>query len=370
MAGTSVRGRPVVVLALILCGWVALRWVSLYPQDDGPAVAAALSDGDVLRVKAGFPRQRVRGPVAVVPARLFTNVPTTQPPHLSAPAESPDRPPVMLAFAAPEVRPPDVLPPASPPGLAGGGGMVGWMAATAWLPLPLPPAGVDQRGTAPVAQRMARWSGDGWVLLRGGVPPGGAPGPRYGASQIGSVLRYRLGDSGRRGVALYLRASTALDSSGGHPGTTDGDIAAGLQLPLPTPRTLPLTLFGEARAQRGVTGVQLRASLGVIAGLAPQPLGAGLSLDGYGQAGWVSGPAATASADGQLHLDRALATVGRGSLRVGIAAWGGRQRGAGRVDLGPVASWTMAPAGSGPVARLEMDWRLRIAGDDQDGSTR
>lgn len=356
------------VLALILCGWVALRWVTLYPRNDGPAEAAALSGGGVLRVQAGFPRRPVRGPLAVVPARLFTNVPTRQPPHLSARAESPDQPPVMLAFAAPEVRPPDVLPPASPPAFTGGGGTLGWMAATAWLPLPLPPAGVDQPGTAPVAQRTALWSGDGWVLLRGGMPPGGAPGSRYGASQIGGVLRYRLGDSGRRGVALYLRASTALDSSGGHPGTTDGDIAAGVQVPLPTPRALPLALFGEARAQRVVTGWQPRASLGVIAGLAPQPLGAGLSVDGYGQAGWVSGPAATVFVDGQFHLDRALATIGRGSLRAGIAAWGGRQRGAGRVDLGPVASWTMAPAGSGPVARLEMDWRLRVAGDAAPGS--
>ena len=90
-------------------------------------------------------------------------------------------------------------------------------------------------------------------------------------------------------------------------------------------------------------------------------LPAGLSGEIYAQAGYVAGPNASAFVDGQLRVERRLARLGRGELRAGLGAWGGAQKGANRIDVGPSATLDF-PLGGGQ-GRVSADWRLRAAGN-------
>jgi hypothetical protein len=82
----------------------------------------------------------------------------------------------------------------------------------------------------------------------------------------------------------------------------------------------------------------------------------------YGQAGYVGGNFASAFADGQVRVDRRVLQLGRGELRAGGGAWGGAQKGASRLDVGPTATLGM-PVGDSAGARLGLDWRFRVAGN-------
>jgi hypothetical protein len=94
----------------------------------------------------------------------------------------------------------------------------------------------------------------------------------------------------------------------------------------------------------------------------PVNLPLGTRAEFYGQAGYVGGNFATAFADGQVRIDRRIIHLGRGELRAGGSAWGGAQKGASRLDVGPTATLGM-PLGGTAGARLALDWRFRIAGN-------
>ena len=87
----------------------------------------------------------------------------------------------------------------------------------------------------------------------------------------------------------------------------------------------------------------------------------------YAQAGYVGGRFATPFVDGQLRIDREAVRVGDAVLRAGGATWGGAQKGASRLDIGPTASVTVA-IGESAAARVAVDWRFRVAGDARPGS--
>ncbi|MDQ2891489.1 MAG: hypothetical protein M3R64_00165, partial [Pseudomonadota bacterium] len=57
---------------------------------------------------------------------------------------------------------------------------------------------------------------------------------------------------------------------------------------------------------------------------------------------------------------------GRLGVDVGVGAWGGAQRGASRLDIGPSAGMVI-PVG-GTAVRVTLDWRHRIAGSAAPGS--
>jgi hypothetical protein len=86
----------------------------------------------------------------------------------------------------------------------------------------------------------------------------------------------------------------------------------------------------------------------------------------YGQAGYVGGYAASAFADGQARITRPVAAIGSANIRLGAGLWGGAQKGAARVDMGPSAELVL-PLGRG-TAHLKADWRLRVAGQAKPGS--
>ena len=66
--------------------------------------------------------------------------------------------------------------------------------------------------------------------------------------------------------------------------------------------------------------------------------------------------------DGLVRAERPVLDPADGfSLRAGGGAWAAKQRGASRVDVGPVASLTVRVTGTAS-ARVEADWRWRVAG--------
>ena len=199
-----------------------------------------------------------------------------------------------------------------------------------------------------------RWSGDGWLLLRRGgaaALANGPAGPTYGASQMGAVVRYRLAPASPHRPAAFVRATAALN------GSDERELAVGLSA-RPVAR-LPVTLLAEMRASGDRRS--LRPAISAVTELPPIALPGGLRAEAYGQAGYVSGRQATAFADGQLRIDGRLGAIGPAELRAGAGAWGGAQKGAARLDIGPTATLgvRLTPALS---ARLGLDWRLRVAG--------
>ncbi|WP_309752126.1 hypothetical protein [Novosphingobium sp.] len=224
-------------------------------------------------------------------------------------------------------------------------------------------------GAAALVQTAgSRWSGDAWLVLREGgngfnAPGAGLPGVVvpvgfYGGSQAGAVLRYRLSLTSPLQPALYLRASGGLEYPRGE------EVAVGFAV-RPLAR-VPFSLMAEARVTRTTSGTIVRPAAAVVSQLPPAALPLGLRGEAYVQAGYVGGRDATAFVDGQARAEKPFLRSGRLELRAGGGAWGGAQRGANRLDVGPTATLSLpiGPAG----ARVSADYRIRVAGQAAPGS--
>ncbi|WP_181815653.1 hypothetical protein [Alteripontixanthobacter maritimus] len=227
-------------------------------------------------------------------------------------------------------------------------GPAGWLASTIQNAQP--------------GQAQDRWSLDSWLFVRqgsGGVGSAQAgPGMgAYGGSQAGAVLRYRLRPNSRFRPAFYARATSALGTAADFDDRIEA--AGGLSLrPLPS---LPLAAYAEARVSRIAGQTELRPAAFVVTELAPQSLPLGMTAETYGQAGYVGGAFATAFADGQVRVTGDAASFDLGKLRAGAGAWGGAQKGAYRIDIGPTAHLDMRLGGA--AARIAASYRVRVAGD-------
>jgi hypothetical protein len=205
-----------------------------------------------------------------------------------------------------------------------------------------------------------RWSLDAWLLARpGGDVAALGPGvPTYGASQIGAVLRYRLGPALPRRPTAYLRMAAALNGSG------ERGLALGFSArPV---AAIPVILAAELRGDRlAGGGFHARPAIEAITELPVLPLPGGAHAEAYAAAGYVGGAAATPFVDGQLRAGLALDRRSDGSrstgLDIGGGLWGGAQRGTGRLDAGPALTMTYGQGAA--AARVEADWRFRIAGN-------
>lgn len=360
------RGQPLIALGAVLLGWVGLR-AALWEEIALPGLPTPVAEA-VARVLPPVAQREAR-PVPTVAAAIAPVVRT--PPSAPVPLAPP---PALIAVPPPASLP--SLPPEFAP--AGGTGeaprvaaahQLAWMAGVAQLPMPrfvmdrlsatnrtaaLMPAEARQARVAPLSAK--RWSADGWLLLRqGGVgtTAAGLPSPSYGASQAGAVIRYRLAPASAHRPALYLRASSAVQAPRGE------ELALGLSA-RPLAR-VPVALQAELRATQQARGTTWRPAVGAVPELPRFDLPAGLSGEVYAQAGYVGGPGASAFVDGQLRIERRLARLGRSELRAGLGAWGGAQKGANRVDVGPSATLDF-PLGGGQ-GRVSADWRLRAAGN-------
>lgn len=87
----------------------------------------------------------------------------------------------------------------------------------------------------------------------------------------------------------------------------------------------------------------------------------GFALDGYGQAGFVTGKFGGGFADGQLHILKKMVSNGPAKLAAGAGAWAGGQSDIMRVDIGPTARVNLQ-AGATSL-RLDASWRFRIVGN-------
>lgn len=206
-----------------------------------------------------------------------------------------------------------------------------------------------------------RWSLDSYLYYRPGSPSistSQGRAPVYGASQVAANLQYRFAPRSRHDPRAYLRAYHALVRAG------ESELAAGLSArPL---ASLPLRFAGEMRATRNPQGTDYRPAAYAVTELPAQRLPLRFSLEAYGAAGYVGGDADTHFAEGQAAATREVVSF-RGlndqpmRLSLGGAAWGGAQKDASRVDVGPTLRLDLS-VGEVP-ARISVDWRERVAGD-------
>ena len=376
MSALRRRGQPLASLALVLAGWVGVRAAVWEPPFALPKPGALVERAAPF---AGLP------PPEAHPARSAPNIGSSRARQALVVATPPvlvtAREPVMpLTHAVPEPLalapvaeplPEFAAVPATAPRIAAAHQLL-YLAALGRLPLPpglallaAPPRPVAAPPAALATTAAPRWSGDGWLLVRRGS--GGlaaASGfPSYGASQAGGVIRYALAPGSPHAPQAYLRLSRAIG------GFDEGEVAAGLSArPF---ASVPLRLLGEARVQRGGGGTRVRPAASLVSELPPVRLPLGIAGEAYAQVGYAGAPVgskrgATPFFDVQAVADRKLASTGPAELRLGAGAWGGGQKGAARLDLGPRASLRLdtAPARS----RLALDWRFRVAGEARPGS--
>lgn len=358
------RGQPLLVLTVIMLCWIGARAFVWHSEHAGagvipPAVALAparsraasprksqspaYGDEETMLAAVGARPAAVGGSVLahrLVPfSRPMPSVGRAGPTLQQDLAVTPGRPsppalPVMLATPPTSERPPSFLAPFAPPPI---------------------------RTAAPVERR---WSADAWTLLRsgGGAASAGPSFATYGASQAGAVLRYRLWPGNAHRLTSYARVSAALNGS--------GEREAALGLSVRPIATLPVFVAGEGRISQLSGRTVVRPAVMAVTELPPILLAAdkrgGAQAEFYLQGGYVGGLGATPFIDGQLRIDRRVVRVGPVEVRAGGGAWGGAQRGAGRLDLGPAVT---LQASRGPAAmRLALDWRFRLMGDAEPAS--
>lgn len=207
----------------------------------------------------------------------------------------------------------------------------------------LPTSTADMRPTG----TSRRWSASAWLLARpGAVAAGSRLIPRYGASQAGALLEYRLGEG--TAPRAYLRASKALVGNG------EAEVAMGVRLDI---ADLPVALHAERRFAANATGRNAMAmfvSGGFAAGDPSQ-----LSVEGFAQAGIVGLRRRTPFADASVVARHRILESGPVSVSAGAGGWTGAQPDATRLDIGPRLE---AGFDDGLRARLSLDWRERVAG--------
>jgi hypothetical protein len=383
MSGSQTsRGHPLVALLAILVGWIGGRVVNWEAPMLTGAAAAVQGSGRAAGTAIGFIIDDRAGPQSLPNAfsPVYSSVyPYTYVPYgpgypggLAAAGTmlSGRRPVAPLALWDPAGS--DWGPSAwglMPPS---GRGVTPPQGARRSIPRFLAPetasasASAAPRAVAPVPMppslRPRRWSFDSWALLRrdGAGPMSVGLGPAtYGASQSGAMLRYRVDLSSRYQPTVFARTTTALAQE------RENSAALGFSArPLPS---VPLVAAVEGRMTDQAGGTRFQPAAYVYTQLPPVSLSRELQAEAYFQGGYVGGKFATPFADGQVRLDRKMVRIGSIDGRIGAGAWGGAQKGAARLDIGPSALVTM-PLGKRMFGRVSLDWRFRVAGNAQPDS--
>ena len=180
----------------------------------------------------------------------------------------------------------------------------------------------------------------------------------YGGDQAGAVVRFALAPGSSLSPNLYARVSKALVSGG------ESEAAAGVSVDLA--RTFPLRVHGEVRVTDRPGGAEVRPAAFVVTGLPRRTVGPGLEADAYLQAGYVGGEFETAFVDGKATLEAPLIRSDHARFTIGGGAWGGAQRDASRLDIGPTASLNLSTGST--ALRASVDYRVRVAGDARPGN--
>lgn len=367
---SAFRGQPLMLLGGLLALWVSLRALTWDPPFETPLVPVAR---ELAPARAAVRAARPAGVSGPATGALSVPVDALSRSAITPAARGPDYsvgalPPVWTTAPVEPVmesRPGPFTTAQSAVGhslmlLAGLAQMEVPGAILAYLQPKAPPARPVAPQAAPLllagggsAPARSRWSADAWLLWRDDTSTPVLTGqPSYGRSQAGAVLRYRLAEGGL-GPQAFMRASAALS------GPRDGEVAIGLSArPLPA---LPVRVAGEARAYQTARGTEVRAAAYAVTELAPVSLPLGLRGEAYAQAGYVGGRFATPFVDGQARIEREIAGPSGSEIIAGAGAWGGAQKGAARLDVGPTAavSFRLGEA----RGRVAADYRFRVMGD-------
>lgn len=358
------RGQPLLVLLALLAGWFGLRVVLWQAPFPAPLAVAADTVGELVApVVRSAP---VPGPDETPAERVVPPALPPREPMWLEPAPIAPEPAALPPGWALAVEPSPAFVPINP--LIAGGHLL--LAAATFSQFQMAPElaallghGRAEPAPIPAFPQLAgdtartpsqRWSGDGWLLLRQDTTTPVTSGRgSYGRSQVGAVLRYRLATSSGHRPAAYVRVSTALADGG------DPEVALGVMgRPIPG---VPVALAVEGRVARLDGGTEARPAAFAYSEFPPLKLPLRARGEAYVQGGYVGGKFATAFVDGQVRIDREVATLGPAELRAGGGAWGGAQKGAERLDFGPGA--TVALELGGAPLRMSADWRFRVAGD-------
>ncbi|MBW4330645.1 hypothetical protein KY084_07110 [Stakelama sp. CBK3Z-3] len=206
---------------------------------------------------------------------------------------------------------------------------------------------------APLRPASKRWQASGWIFYRpGGGDAFAANLPSLGGSQAGFRAAYTLDTEHRLSASLRVAAPLAMDGA---------ELMAGIAW---QPFDAPVTVLAEERF--GLDHQGSAPSLTLVGGQGPEPVAPGVDMESYGEIGAIARDRIDYFAGASLRLSHKIARVAGQSIRIGTGAWGGIQRGAKRLDIGPSLSSDVALAGGN--ARLSIEWRQRVAGNAAPGS--
>lgn len=198
-----------------------------------------------------------------------------------------------------------------------------------------------------------------YSFWRQGNAPGDGPiNGQYGGSQSAIIanvplLRFRTNQDVAQ-ISVTGRYAVAHGVYG------EREFAAGIKW-RPAPR-IPIIVIAERRFRQDRPDA---VALFAAGGQSNVALPLDFSLDGYGQAGVVSGSSGGAFADISLQARRPVTEFGPARVVSGAAIWAGGQDKILRVDIGPSLAVDV-PVG-GAQFRLESSWRFRIAGSADPG---
>ena len=196
-----------------------------------------------------------------------------------------------------------------------------------------------------------RLSASAWVIARQGQN-GATTGGQLGGSQLGLRGTFMLHAVHR--IGLSARLSAPLTGKG-------REAALGVDW---QPLAVPIHVIAERRI--ALDGGPGGTAMFVIGGVGPQRVAPRVRVEAYGQAGAIARDGIERFADGAARVSYDLGRFGGVEVDAGAGAWGGAQRGAARLDLGPSFGVRL------PIAeraiRVTIDWRHRVAGAARPGS--
>jgi hypothetical protein len=158
----------------------------------------------------------------------------------------------------------------------------------------------------------------------------------------------------------HSRLSMAGRVSVAHGSVRERELAAGVRW-RPVAR-IPVQVIAERRFRQGRPDAFAALVAGGQSGV---KLPLGFRLDGYGQAGFVSGQGGGAFADVAAQAHRSIVQSQRASFAIGAGIWGGGQDNVMRIDVGPNIRANVT-AGSA-LFQFDASWRWRVAGHAQPG---
>lgn len=343
------HGRPLRFLGVVAAAWIGLRTAMLWPVPELPAATI------------GAPRVPAKSPPIAVAMTA----------RIDAPDRGVDQRTDRLASASGvtvRMRPRPALPSdlanvahaaAAVVRQRGDSATAPGSAEASALPLAPPsnvPPFVVPNGPSVRHRQTDRWSASAWAVARFGAGVAPTPvGGQLGGSQAGLRIVRTLDRRGR--IAVAGRMTSPLG---------DGLREASLGLEW-QPTRLPVKLVAEHRFALGAgKGARGGPGVALIGGFGPTAIGEGVLVETYGQAGVIRRVRTEPYADAAVRVARPAGTLGAVRFDLGAGAWGGAQRGAARLDVGPSGSISV-PLRRASL-RLTLDWRERVAGAARPGS--